>query len=158
MGIDMGNINPYSNAGQMGLGLGSGGGAGLNLLRQNLVEAVLHPSQGSASMIFATQSAISSHISRMGIGARAKMLREGLSEDPNDPLLQIAPPTPAQAQLEGLGIAEPTSLAPKEAEPFLSEAQLEIQNANAIKGSNPDPSDSGRGSVFSGWTPKFSHG
>ena len=146
LGIDMGNINPYSNAGQLGLGMGSAGGAGLNTLRQNLVDSVLHPSQDSASMIMATQSAISQHLSRMSLGGRARMLREGLSEDPQDMALQLAPPTPAQAQLEGLGISQPASL---EEEPYLSVEQLEVEHANAVK--KDDDSDSAKGgSIFSG--------
>jgi len=145
MGIDMGQINPYSNAGQLGLGQGSGGGAGLNTLRQNLVDAVLHPSQGSASMIFATQSGISATLGRMNLSQRTRMLKEGLSTNPQDPLLEQAPPAPAQAQIEGLGIAQP-----EVSEEYVSEDQLQIEAQNAIKGKPPQSPDSAMGeSVFS---------
>ena len=60
--------------------------------------------------------------------------------------LQLAPPTPAQAQLEGLGISQPASL---EEEPYLSAEQLEVEHANAVK--KDDDSDSAKGgSIFSG--------
>ena len=145
LGIDQGAVNPYSSAGQLGLGQGNAGGAGLNTLRQNLVNAVLHPSQNSASMIFATQSQISSTMSRMSIGARSRLLQEGLSADPNDPLLALAPPAPAQAQLEGLGITQPAV----EERPYLSAEQLQIQELNLMKKADED-SGAGRASFGEG--------
>ena len=152
LGIDQGQINPYSSAGQLGLGQGSGGGAGLNSLRQNLVNAVLHPDQGSASMIFATQSAISQNISRMPLHQRSQMLQEGLSINPDDPAIALVP-TPAKASMEGLGITQPASQTVDTTE-YLSEAQLHIQEANLMKGKAVPPSESGfggseAGSVFS---------
>ena len=150
LGIDQGQINPYSQVGQMGLklGQGSGGGAGLNSLRQNLVSAVLHPSQNSASMIFATQSAISQNISRMPLHQRAQALNEGLSEDPNDEALKHII-TPAETSI----ISQPTSSVVESGE-YLSEQQQQIQHANLMKAKAVPPSESGfggseAGSVFS---------
>ncbi len=144
MGIDMGQINPYSNAGQLGLGQGNAGGANLNALRQNLVSAVLHPTQNSASMIMSVQSEIGRNIGRMNLAGRSAMLREGLAEDPNDPRLAIAPPAPEQIQLEGLGIGQPAV-----GKEYLSEEQLLIEALNLMKGKASPESGVG-GSIFTG--------
>lgn len=131
LGIDMNTFNPMSAIGQMGIG--NSGGANLNALRQNLVSAVLNPTPNSASQIASTESMMSSVVNRMPLHQRARaIMGAGMGPDALDP-------SPAQAQMEGLGIAEPTSLEPS---PYLSEAQLEIEGQNYMKKGG---SDSGMG-------------
>ena len=131
LGIDMNTFNPMSAVGQMGIG--NSGGANLNALRQNLVSAVLNPTPNSASQIASTESMMSSVVSRMPLHERARaIMSAGMGKDALDP-------SPAQAQMEGLGIAEPNSLEPS---PYLSEAQLEIEGQNYMKKGG---SDSGMG-------------
>ena len=143
LGVDMKLFNPLSAVGQMGIG--NAGGASLNGLRQNLVSAVLNPTQNSASMIGATETAMSSVVGRMPIHERARAILGAGMGDPSEALK----PSPAQEQMEGLGIAQPNSLAPS---PYLSEAQLNIEAFNLVKGGGAKggPADSGAGTSVGG--------
>ena len=143
LGVDMKLFNPLSAVGQMGIG--NAGGASLNGLRQNLVSAVLNPTQNSASMIGATETAMSSVVGRMPIHERARAILGAGMGDPSEALK----PSPAQQSMEGLGIAQPNSLAPS---PYLSEAQLNIEAFNLVKGGGgaKGPPDSGAGTSIGG--------
>ena len=139
LGVDMSLFDPQSNVGQMGLGNGAGG-AGLNQLRANLVSAVLNPNQNSASKIAQTESSMNSLVSRMPLHERARAILNAGMGDASEALK----PSPQQAQMEGLGIAEPQSLEPT---PYLSEDQLQIEAFNMVKGKRParEASDSAFG-------------
>ena len=130
LGVDMSLFDPQSAVGQMGIG--NSGGANLNSLRQSLVSAVLNPTQNSASTISRTESMMSSVVSRMPIHARQQAILEAGMGSADEALR----PSPQQAQMEGLGIAQPTSKLPT---PYLSADQLRIQAFNLTKGNNDPP-------------------
>tara|TARA_R110002073_G_scaffold74244_2_gene181640 strand:+ start:4630 stop:11694 length:7065 start_codon:yes stop_codon:yes gene_type:complete len=126
LGVDMKLFNPLSAVGQMGIG--NSGGGSLNSLRQNLVSAVLNPSPNQASIIGATESAMTSVVSRMPLHERGRAILNAGMGDPSEALR----PSPAQASMEGLGIAQPTSLTPTRG---LSEEQLVQEHLGMIQNS-----------------------
>ena len=124
----MKTFNPTSAVGQMGLGQSAG--VKLNSLRQSLVSAVLSPTRNSASMIASTESMMNTVISRMPFHERARaILQAGMGASS-----QALKPSPLQAQMEGLGIAQPNSLTPQ---PYQSQAQLQIEAYNKVGGKKP---------------------
>ena len=128
LGVDMKTFNPTSALGQMGLGQNAG--VKLNSLRQSLVSAVLSPTRNSASMIASTESMMNTVISRMPFHERARaILQAGMGVGS-----QALKPSPLQAQMEGLGIAQPNSLTPQ---PYQSQAQLQIEAYNKVGGKKP---------------------
>jgi hypothetical protein len=128
LGVDMNLFNPQSAIGQMGIG--NSGGANLNTLRQNVVSAVLNPTRNSASVIARNESEINSNISRMPLHQRGRAMIEAGLENTDQIVGGMGAPTTTQAQMEGLGIAEPVQNTPA---PYLSMEQLEIEHANLVK-------------------------
>ena len=133
LGIDMNMFNPTSAVGQMGIG--NSGGANLNSLRQSLVSAVLQPNSHSAQTIAHTESSMLTMVSRMPLHERTRAIQQAGMGNPADALK----PNIAEAQMEGLGIAQPTQ---KEPAPYLSTEQLQIEDANYRKGRRDSSSSS----------------
>ncbi len=92
----------YSTSGlgsAVGMASGNDGGVGLNVLRQNLVDAVLRPTQNSATEILSLQTQMGRYISRVPIHRRMAMINGGGGGATAD---QINVPNQNQLQIEGL--------------------------------------------------------
>ena len=135
------------------MGIGNSGGASLNQLRQNLVSAVLSPTTTSAVSLYRTQTEISGTLSRMSVGERMRMLRQGVAEDPTKLGGALTQPDISQAQEEGLGITQPVS---QPTEPYLSAEQLQIQELN-IAGKKPARGNSADSGMASSVGDPFNH-